>query len=370
MKYRIALALGLFVAFVAGAWMALRPPEYSEAETAAAPAPGATGARAALMVPPTKLGAAAVLSIDPRANPLKGATPKARATLLGEFLAARQYRALYDRLKSSPEGQTREGLYVMYEILQRCATVTERTSRRPLVRTNEQKRDEFVAGIPANDPMRDKRIAAFDDVAANRCAGMEGVSITQADLGKMLSEAAAMGDPKAQATALEQSLWQERRASGPQGGWGRDSVTLSDAQVGSLQQVAASRDPEAMMIAGRVLATSWHDFSLRIGPDNQLVEPRAFQQAFALLACDYGYPCDATNPRVLSGCAYQGHCDAANLADYLFYYGSSPYDSQLLAQYRGILRQAVETGDWSQVTVVRGPRPPGVPTGMFAPGGR
>jgi hypothetical protein len=107
---------------------------------------------------------------------------------------------------------------------------------------------------------------------------------------------------------------------------------------------------------------------MRIGPDNQLVEPRALQQAFALLACDYGYPCGETNPRVLSGCAYQGHCDAASLADYLFYYGSSPYDSQLLAQYRGVLRQAVETGDWSQLTVVRGPRPPGAPVAQFGPG--
>ena len=152
MKYRIFLALGLLVAFVAGAWMALRPPEYSEAEAAAAPAGSAPAARAAIMVPPTKLGAAAVLSIDPRANPLKGAAPPARVTLYGEFLAAKQYRALYDRLKSSPEGQTREGLYVMYEMLQRCATVTERTTRRPLVRTNEQKREEFTAGIPATDP--------------------------------------------------------------------------------------------------------------------------------------------------------------------------------------------------------------------------
>jgi hypothetical protein len=368
MKYRIALAVGLFVAFVAGAWMALRPPELSEEQVAAASSPSAPAARAAVMVPPTKLGAAAVLSIDPRANPLKGAGSATRLSLHGEFLTAKQYRALYDRLKSTAEGQTREGLYVTYEMLQRCATVTERTTRRPLVRTNEQKRDEFLAGIPTTDPMRDKRIAAFDEVAANRCAGMEGITITQADLTKMLTDAAAMGDPKAQAAALEQQLWQERRASGPAGRWGRDNVTLSDAQVDSLRQIAGSRDPEAMMIAGRVLGSAWHDFSLRIGPDNQLVEPRAFQQAWQLLACDYGYPCGDNNPRVLSACAYQGHCDATSLSDYLFYYGASPHDSQLLAQYRGILRQAIESGDWTQLNVARGPRPPGAPTALFAPG--
>jgi hypothetical protein len=346
----------------------LRPPEMPEGEAISASAPSVPSARAAAMVGPTKLGAAAVLSIDPRTHPLKGAAAATQLSLHGEFVLAKQYRALYDRLKSSPEGQTREGLYVMHEMLQRCATVTERTARRPMVRTNEQKRDEFLAALPANAPMRDKRITAFDEVAANRCAGMEGITITQADLGKMLADSAAMGDPKAQAASLEQQLWQERRASGAQGRWGRDSVTLSDAQVDNLRQIVGSRDPEAMMIAGRVLATSWHDFSLRIGPDNQLVEPRAFQQAWQLLACDYGYPCGDTNPRVLSACAYQGHCDAASLSDYLFYYGASPHDSQLLAQYRGILRQAVETGNWSQVTVARGPRPPGAPIVQFGPG--
>ena len=36
----------------------------------------------------------------------------------------------------------------------------------------------------------------------------------------------------------------------------------------------------------------------------------------------------------------------------------------------GCVEAAVETGDWSQVTVARGPRPPGVPTALFGPGAR
>ena len=84
-------------------------------------------------------------------------------------------------------------------------------------------------------------------------------------------------------------------------------------------------------------------------------------QAWQLLACDYGYPCGENNERVLSGCAYLGHCDANSLSDYLFYYGASPHDSQLTAQYREILRTAIESGNWSQLNVVRGlpstPRP-------------
>ena len=358
---RFALAFLLFATFLAAAWIALRPPELPDL-----PAPPASASVAmpgpkpvAASVLPAKLDASSVLSIDPRSKSAAKPMLAPRSTLYREYLGAKSYRGLYDRLKNWPEGQTPEGWYVQYEILRKCATITDRTSRAPIVRGTEQKREEFLAALAPTDPLRDKRIAAYEEVSANRCAGMEGVTITQADLNKMLASAAAGGDPKAQALTIEQQLWAERRAAGPQGRWGRDSVTISDAQVDQLRQVALSRDPEALVIAGRVLANSWHEFSLRIGPENQLVEQRAFMQAWQLLACDYGYPCGSDNNRVLSGCAYQGHCDTQTLGDYLFYYGSTPHDSQLMSQYREILRTAIETGNWSQLNVVRGPVPPG-----------
>ncbi len=372
-KFRLPLFLALATALVAGAWMLVRPPELERYSAAPAHAEQAGESRTRTAHPESRLDAASVLSIDPRtASPKAAAVPAGRVTLFGEYLAARSYKALYERLKSTPEGQTPEGWYVMYEMLRRCATVSDRTMRAPAMpRAADQKRDDFVAAIAPTDPLRDKRIAAFDDVSANRCAGMEGVTIAQADLNKMLATASAGGDAKAQALSLEQELWAQRRASGAAGGWGRDSVTLSDAQVQDLQRIAASRDPEAMLIAGRVLSNTWHDLTLRIGPDNQPIEQRAFQQAWQLLACDYGYPCGDTNPRVLAGCAYQGHCNAGSLSDYLYYYGASPNDSQLMSQYRAILQNAINTGDWSQVNIARGPRPPGMAgIGFGGPGGR
>ena len=369
MKARYAFAAVLLAAFAAGAYVALRPPQFDEASAPPASRAAVTEARAALAPPRSKLAAASVLSIDPRANPLKASrTVAQRASLFNEFQTAKSYKAIYDRLKASGDAQTPEGWYVMYEILRRCANVTDRNARAPLARPADQKRDDFLSSLPAGDPQRDRRIAAFDEVAANRCAGLENVAIAQADLNKMLATAAAAGDAKAQALSIEQELWSERRAAGPAARWGRDSVTLSDAQVAQLQQIAGSRDPEAMVIAGRVLANGWHDFSMRIGGD-QVVEQRAFNQAMQLLACDYGAVCGEGNPRVLSACAYQGHCNASSLPDYVYYYGSSPYDSQLLTQYREILRNAVESGDWSQITIVRGPTPPGNMRFMFRPGG-
>lgn len=355
MKYRFASFVALFLALAAGAWFALRPPEIPDVQ-AGIPAPAAatmTEARAAVLPTASKLGTSAVLSIDPRNASGRGSsTAAARHGLWNEYVGAKSFKALFDRLSGSTEGGTPEGRYVLYDILRKCATITERTTRQPIVRTAEQRRDQFLASIPENDPQREKRIAAFDDVATNRCAGMEGVSITQSALNNMLAQAAAAGDPKAQALTLEQSLWAARRAEGR---W-RSDVAPSDEQVAQLRNAVMSRDPEAMLIAGRVLSSSWHDFSLRIG-DSQVVEQRSFQQAWALLACDYGYPCGENNQRLLSGCAYQGHCNAQTLPDYIYYYGASPYDSQLLSQYREVLRTAIETNDWSLINVVRGPVP-------------
>jgi hypothetical protein len=354
MTSRFLIFAAALVIFVAGAWMALQPPQLSDvtapraAAAPAAPAP-ATASTA------QKLSASSVLAIDPRARAKRPAAA-VRQTLAGELLAAKQYRALYDRLKSSAEGTTAEGAYVLYEIAKRCATITDRpawrnaTAAKPL----EQRRDEFVSALQPTDPMRDKRLAAFEEVNANRCAGFEGVTMTQADLNKMLSQAASLGDPKARALAIEQEIIATRR-----GRW--DQGTLTDSQIDGLRQAIGTRDPAAMLTAGRILSSPYSDLTMRVGADGPMIEPRAMMNAWQIVACDYGYPCGEDNTRVLQACAYQAHCDASSLPDYLYYYGSSPHDSQLIAQYQNILRTAIETGDWSQLNLVRGPRPPGAP---------
>ena len=131
----------------------------------------------------------------------------------------------------------------------------------------------------------------------------------------------------------------------------------------------ATKDPEAIRVAGRVMANSWADTSIRLGPQGQPVEQRPFMNAWLVVACEYGQPCGNDTPRMQQACAMQGHCNAQSYPDYLYYYASSPHESQLLAQYRAILRSAIDTGDWSQLAIVRGlPTPPGRIT--FVPGPR
>jgi hypothetical protein len=361
MSSRFLILAAALVIFVAGAWMALKPPELHETASPGASATTASTDASPRSSAPEKLSASSVLAIDPRTQSKKAAVP-VRHTLAGEFLAAKQYRALYDRLKSSAEGTTAEGAYVLYEIAKRCATIADKTTWRnaPAAKPLEQRRDEFLAALQPTDPLREKRVAAFEEANANRCLGFEGVTMTQADLNKMLTDAVRLGNPTARALAIEQEITAARR-----GRW--DQGTLTESQIDGLKQAIGTRDPSAMLTAGRILSNSYSDLTMRVGPDGQVVEPRAMFNAWQILACDYGYPCGDNNERVLQACAYQAHCDASSLPDYLYYYGSSPHDSQLIAQYQNILRTAIESGDWSQLNLVRGPRPPGAPRFQFGP---
>ena len=278
-----------------------------------------------------------------------------RATLFGEYSSARSYRGLYDRLRNSAEGATAEGLYVTYSILRACATVTDRpagvqrgNSDRPLA----QRRQEFLAALQPNDPDRDKRLAAFEKGVSDKCAGFEDVKTTQADLDKLLDQSAQAGDPKAQASQVQRDVWQARR----NGQW--RTATLNDAQVGTLEQTLSSKDPEAMRLAGQLLSDPWPDVTVHLGASGEAVEPHAFYNAWQMLACDYGSACGDDSQRVLEECAYSGHCDASSLPDYLYYYASTPHESDLMMRYENELRAAVENNDWSQLQVTHGPRMP------------
>jgi hypothetical protein len=265
-------------------------------------------------------------------------------TLFGEFLRARDYRALYDRLNGTAEGNTSEGKLVLYEILKACTTVGHQFGWRGAV----PPRETFTAAIAATDPQRERRMAAYEQFVVDKCAGLGDLTASAADLMKLLNDAAAMGDPKARAIAMEQQMLQQRRAS-------KDGqVTLSDEQVRTLQSLAATKDPEAIRAVGRVLATGWTDYGLRFGNDPTPIEPRPFMNAWLVLSCEYGGACAADTPRMLQACAMQGYCDAEAYPDLLFHYIASPHDAQRIVQYRTVLRNALESGDWSQLVIVRG----------------
>ena len=351
MNARIVAFFAALLVVVAATYLAWKPVSPAEllhpgASQGAPPAAGAKSAQRGFVLAPARPASPA-----PR---MAAAAAPGRRSLYNEYLGAKSYRALYDRLHGSPEGSTAEGMYVMYDILRKCAAVTDRPYRRQAdARPVEQRRQEFLAALAPDDPQRDKRIAAFDATAVDHCAGLEGITIAQADLDKLLASSAAAGDPKAKATEVEQQVWQQRRA----GQW--RTATLSDTQIDTLEQAIGTKDPGAMVLAGRLLSNTWPDLTMHVGGDAAPAEPRALFNAWQVLACEYGYPCGADNARLEQECAYNGHCDAQNLPQYLFYYGSSPHEAELVSQYEASLRGAIENGDWSQIVVSRGSKMPG-----------
>jgi hypothetical protein len=333
-----------------------------EAEQRTQRAMSAAGSSAA----PGKLSAAAVLVIDPKpAAPLKkaAATPATTVSLGQQLAGAKQYKPLFDRLISSAEGETPEGWYAKYVILRSCATITDRQTSGPRPATPAERRQRFLSGLSDIDPQRALRVAAFEQLDESRCVGLEEITTTEAELSQLLAAAANAGDAKARAMRVEKDMWAAYRVSG--GGVtgtnenGPGLPALTDAQIESLKTVLLAKDPEAMIIAGRVLANSIDNLTLQMGPDWQHIDQSAFYNAWQLLGCDYGMDCNGNHPKVLASCAYQGYCGASSLADNLYFYGNSPYQSQLLERYRAVLRQAVETGDWSQLRFTRGGNPMG-----------
>ena len=366
MKREHLLAVVTLGAIGVLAWDLLRP-QSASAPAGSAMADRPAAAAMARSAEPVLRGPASVGQVTNFLRPATVTTTTA-SQLARDFGNALAYKPVYDRLKGTAEGETPEGQYFLYRILRACASVGERRAgwqARPQSAAQlEERRQQIVASFPEGDPRLAQRLQAFDKATTDQCAGLSGVAVTEAELAQMLKNALAGGDPKARAWQVEQEMWQERRTANTPG---RAGATLSEAQVESLRESLSSRDPEAIAIAGRTLANSFRDLTVRIGPDREPIENRAFMNAALLLACEYGYACGDNNARVLNACAFQGHCGVASLPDYLFYYGASPYDAQLLDRYRTVLRQAVDTGDWSGIVIERGNRSPNAPSYTGAP---
>jgi len=347
---RVVVVAIVVAALAAWAWNAYDTPAVAPQAgvgSVSAPAGGTSG---------VFNGAAATPPIATKSNGSVSGGPlvPVKLTLAGELAVARNYRELYDRLANTSEGQTPEGQYVLYRILRACANVTDRRGRPPSRPVSEEQRETYINTIADRDPAREKRLAAFEAINEDKCVGVAGVVTTEAELAQRLANAAAAGSPAAKALQVEQEMWAGRRANASTV---RGGPTLNDGQIEALRTSLASKDPEALLSAGRILANNFRDISIRIGPDQMPVESRALTNALQLAACDFGYPCGDNNSRILNGCAFHGHCEAGNLRDYLAYYAASPHDAMLQDQYRQVIRNAIATGDWSALSFVRGPVP-------------
>ena len=179
----------------------------------------------------------------------------------------------------------------------------------------------------------------------------------------MIDAAASAGDPRAQAWQLSQQIERAYFDAQPK----PQGYSVSDEQMESMRRLLASGDPGVLNDFQGILSSTLVDANLRMGPNSERVDSNAMSAALTLVACDLGAPCGADSQWLLMQCAMQGHCAAGNLYDYTYFYESSPYQAQLMEQYRQALLQMVNGRDFSGLRLAREPGTPGM---TFIRGGR
>jgi hypothetical protein len=308
---------------------------------------------------PQRLPTDAVLAIAPGIAASKPVSSARMSAVLQQFSTTKTFKDLYERLDKST-ARTPEENWVLAQMLEQCAKITEeKADRGPRwALGGEEAKRRFVASVSEKDPNRAKRIAAFDQMNHDLCAGVADVEVSQKDIRKLLELGAAGGDPKARAALVERDL---RDAMwGPDGKKPLDPGKLpeiSDAQIETLKQSVSSQDPNALLIAVRSLSMPLGNLSLRTGSNELPVDRGAMYGAATLTACEFGYPCGADSRALVQACAMRGMCGANDYREYLFYFANSPSTSQLIGDYQAALSRAARSGDWSYFTFHRGPSP-------------
>jgi hypothetical protein len=310
--------------------------------------------RRAMAGEPSSPPASVVLSINAsKPSPAPAIAPSANQSAIGrEFATAKGLKPLYDRLAAQGAAATPDAKYYLYRILSRCATRTDIPADGRVKAVVDQ-RARLEMQIPATSGDRAKRLALYDQMA-HRCDGMETVTTTQADLAKLLSDAAAGGDPKARALVTARELQGPPGPAVP-GPDGISGPSVSDPQLRTLEEAIASRDPEAIYIAGAALSSTFRDVVPEIGPNHEELQGRASMEAWHLVACEYGLECGPGSRDLEMACVYTGQCAATTVQDQVFFYGVTPYEAQLLDQYRQVFRNAAANNDWSGITFARRP---------------
>ncbi len=307
-----------------------------------------------------KLAASAVLKIDPATPSAIRGTPRvqpaAHSPHMQAWLARKDWATLYKQLKAAPA--TAETQYLQAEILAACAKRPSPAGVIPA--TRDQRRADFLARIAPTDPLLAKRTAAYDLLNNDRCGDVAQIDYNETEVSRLLEASATAGDARARAWQLAKQIEQESqaasakaRAETPSRNIGGNMV--SDAQFAAVRELLASQDPAVISEFRNILASTIAEGALRIGPNQESVDPPAFHQAIALVACDFGAPCGPDATQMLNGCTINARCETTNLYDHTLYYGVSPHGAQLVERYRDWLTQMISSRDFSNLNLVRIP---------------
>lgn len=306
----------------------LHAPESSEKNSAVVPLEPLPVPRHANMPPPV-----------PRVQPVR-----ASAAAL-DYRASRDLKGYADGLFSRRDALTGDERYYLAKALEECQFAT--TMNEDLAAYSAKQKRQFLAGLPAGDPLNAKRIAAYDAVdSSQRCLRFQGTKIATRDIEDLYRSAAMMGDARAQSRMLVAELNKNITASRSEGSAPAQIQADDFSRIVSLLE---SHDPEAILVVGQFLAQSAMANQLRIGPNGEYPEPSAFLGAFSLVACDMGPDCITLGRELQLACAHGGYCDAQTFEELYQNFLASPWAWSQALRYRTIIYNAINTRDWSLI---------------------
>jgi hypothetical protein len=287
---------------------------------------------------------------EPRQPTLEFPAPLPRAERMRstpaaiEFRAARVLKAYADALAARRASLTGDERYFLAKALEECQFTT--TISEDLAAYSAKQKRQFLAGLPAGDPLNPKRIAAYDAVDnTQRCLRFQGAKVSAKDIEDLYSQAAQQGDARAQARLLVADLNKNLNTRGDTS----QPTRLAGDDFSRIVTLLESRDPEAMMIVGQFLAQSAMANQLRVGPNGETPEPSAFLGAFSLVACDLETDCQALSRDLPAACAYGGYCDPATFEQLYQNFLASPWTYLQAIRYRNLIHSAIDTGNWSLI---------------------
>ena len=357
-KFIIAFIIVAFIAFFA---------QQKRAETPLAEA-STTGAAAAA-ASAQKLGASSVLNIDSKVSSAPRAQPTAPKTTLSAemqlFRDKKDWPQIYQRAKNGP--QTGEALYLQAELLENCAKRPPSDDPKKVEESRETKRDKFVQGLSGKDEQKAARVAAYDTLNVDACGELRSIEYAKDEITRLAKAAAEAGDARARAWRLNVDILKasyddfNTRTNAKPDASGKvpprmDGMSMSDEQWALSRELLAKGDPSVMLELRSILSSTLSDASLRVGPDKEPIENRAFYSAWALAACDMGSNCGPSNQQLLTDCAYRNWCGSTSLQDQTYFFETSPHEAQLVERYRQTILDAIRTGDFTNFNLVRGPQ--------------
>jgi hypothetical protein len=273
-------------------------------------------------------------------------TPRPVSGVAADFRTTRDLKAFVDGLMARKGQLTAEERFYLAKALESCLFAN--SVNEDLAAYSAKQRKQFLASLPAGDPNAAQRIAAYDTVDdAARCVRFQGVKISQRDIDDHYRAAAQMGDARAQAKILTAEL-QHRLASQPRDESG-GPARLAPEDLSRIVALLETRDPEALLAVGGLLAQSPLKELLRVGPNGEIPEPSAFIGAWNLVSCDLGLDCGAQHRDLAQACAFASYCGAGHFEEHYQTFIASPFVYQQAQRYRALIHAALRTQDWAQI---------------------